>query len=423
MPFNIKSSGSFYATFDDSPLSSNRTYILPNTGGVLITSTVTGSFPFSSSYALTASYAISTATYQVDIYDSTSEQSTWTKPSWAQSVTVIAIGGGGGGGAGSTSSNTAWFKSGGGGGAGGEIVWNTYRASDLPSSVSIQVGAGGSGGAGDNLPGNQGGNSRFGSANETSYTVLCAQGGFPGRGGVASGQLPDVSVNMARPGAGKPASSNSTGAGAGGHGVCRMTMWGPQGASALPESSGSMRLADAPNLPYTVNDCYLQSFRWFDNPTNVGNLILTGVPSAVAPTGGGGGMGGNTAATTSSPVHVLADDTLPERGSRGGSILSASFNRGNRTTAPTENLYATQGVIMNSVTASFSGQVLGIEPILQKYIQYVKVGLGGGGGWTQGAAHRPAQTGSKYGGGGGGGRYNTAGAAGGSGAIIVISEA
>lgn len=38
MPFNIKSSGSYYATFDDSALSANRTYTLPNQSGTLMTS-------------------------------------------------------------------------------------------------------------------------------------------------------------------------------------------------------------------------------------------------------------------------------------------------------------------------------------------------------------------------------------------------
>jgi hypothetical protein len=55
MSFNIRSSGSYYATFDDSGLSTNRTYRLPNVDGTIITSNTTGSFPFSASYALTAS--------------------------------------------------------------------------------------------------------------------------------------------------------------------------------------------------------------------------------------------------------------------------------------------------------------------------------------------------------------------------------
>lgn len=58
MSFNIRSSGSYYATFDDSGLSTNRTYRLPNVDGTIITSNTTGSFPFSASFATTASYAL-----------------------------------------------------------------------------------------------------------------------------------------------------------------------------------------------------------------------------------------------------------------------------------------------------------------------------------------------------------------------------
>ena len=50
MPFNIKSSGSYYATFDDSILSANRIYRLPNESGTLLTTNGTASL------ALTASY-------------------------------------------------------------------------------------------------------------------------------------------------------------------------------------------------------------------------------------------------------------------------------------------------------------------------------------------------------------------------------
>jgi hypothetical protein len=52
MAFNIKSSGSYYAYFDDSKLSSNRYYTLPNENGTLITSNSTGSYPFTASRAV-----------------------------------------------------------------------------------------------------------------------------------------------------------------------------------------------------------------------------------------------------------------------------------------------------------------------------------------------------------------------------------
>lgn len=61
MPFNIKSSGSYYATFDDSGLSANRTYTLPNVSGALLTTNSTASLAVTSSFAVTASYALSSA--------------------------------------------------------------------------------------------------------------------------------------------------------------------------------------------------------------------------------------------------------------------------------------------------------------------------------------------------------------------------
>jgi hypothetical protein len=58
MAFNIRSSGSYYATIDDSQLSTDRIYRLPDIDGTIITSNTTGSFPFSASYATTASFAL-----------------------------------------------------------------------------------------------------------------------------------------------------------------------------------------------------------------------------------------------------------------------------------------------------------------------------------------------------------------------------
>lgn len=54
MPFNYKSSGSYEYTFDDSGLTANRKYTLPDVSGGLITTSSTGSYPFSASYALVA---------------------------------------------------------------------------------------------------------------------------------------------------------------------------------------------------------------------------------------------------------------------------------------------------------------------------------------------------------------------------------
>ena len=41
MAFKLKSSGSYYVTFDDTSLTADRTYTLPNASGSLLTSTIT----------------------------------------------------------------------------------------------------------------------------------------------------------------------------------------------------------------------------------------------------------------------------------------------------------------------------------------------------------------------------------------------
>lgn len=406
MPFNIKSSGSYYAIFDDRLLQTeNRTYTLPNTGGILLTSTVTGSFPFSSSYALTASYAISAATYQVDIYDSTSAQSTWTKPSWAKAITVIAIGGGGGGGGG-FSGNNSNFKSGGGGGGGAEIVWNTYRASDLPNSaISLQIGAAGAGATLAGEDGNDGGSSIFGSNSETTYTVLIARGGYGGLKGVSFNTNRDAIENMTRPVPGRPSTANSTGGGGGGAGTVNATQW------------GNLFHYDAPSLPYTANDCYLQSHRVY----SVNNLSLTGIPASVATTGGGGGTGGDTTNQGLTPISGSGGTAVNiNRGGLGGSILSVNQNSGSRTFTGAQQVFKSTGIVSSSISGSTG---VNNTSVLQKFINYVNVGMGGRGGWYWFGTYNPPSTGSRYGGGGGGGGWNQNGAAGGSGAIIIISEA
>ncbi|GIW15694.1 MAG: hypothetical protein KatS3mg063_1547 [Tepidiforma sp.] len=78
---------------------------------------------------------------------------TWYKPAWAKYVEVICIGAGGGGGG-------AYGGSyGGGGGGGGARVGALFRAADLPSSVTVTVGAGGAAGS-NGTPGTAGGNWR-----------------------------------------------------------------------------------------------------------------------------------------------------------------------------------------------------------------------------------------------------------------------
>lgn len=68
---------------------------------------------------------------------------TWTKPTGARAVEVIAIGGGGAGGAGRSAATAA----GGAGGGGGAYARKLFRASELSATATVVVGSGGVGGA------------------------------------------------------------------------------------------------------------------------------------------------------------------------------------------------------------------------------------------------------------------------------------
>lgn len=116
---------------------------------------------------------VALATASTDVQNFVAD-GTWTKPTNAKAVKVIAIGGGGGGGGVGTGGNN--FAGGGGGGAGIEAM---FDAADLGSTESITVGASGAGGTAGSNPGAAGGNSSFGS-------WLTAYGGGGGAG-AASG--------------------------------------------------------------------------------------------------------------------------------------------------------------------------------------------------------------------------------------------
>lgn len=109
---------------------------------------------------------------------------TWTKPTGATVVEVWCISGGGGGGGGAVAaSGTAAI--GGAGANGGPIAWARFAASDVPSTVSVTVGAGGTGGpggastGGSGSTGASGGQTMFGAYLQTYY----GQGALPGGAG------------------------------------------------------------------------------------------------------------------------------------------------------------------------------------------------------------------------------------------------
>lgn len=107
----------------------------------------------------------------------------WTKPTNANFILVECWGAGGGGGGGRRNVGNNSTHAG-GGGAGGSYVYKTFKASDLPSTVTITIGAGGVGAASTSSStppsGGNGGNTTFG-------TYLFAYGGSGGFGGASSG--------------------------------------------------------------------------------------------------------------------------------------------------------------------------------------------------------------------------------------------
>lgn len=110
---------------------------------------------------------------------------TWTKPSGASQVRVIAIGGGGGGGSGRKgAAGTA--RTGGSGGFGGCRSDITIPASILASTISVTIGLGGSGGASQTTNSTNGNNGTIG-GNTTFGATVTAYGGFAGAGGDVSG--------------------------------------------------------------------------------------------------------------------------------------------------------------------------------------------------------------------------------------------
>lgn len=193
------------------PVSGQYVVITESSGNIdedFLPSTLAGDYTISGDNTLSGTNIFSGTAYGVGKVDVYTSSDTWTKPTGAAFVKVIAIGAGGGGGGGYRGSNQV---GGGGGGAGG-FSSNVFAASELSSTETITVGSGGAGGAGKTgsdgagANGSAGGDSSFG-----SYVVAKGGSGGSSNQTAGSGGVGNV-VSGGAGGAGGAASSNGTAA-------------------------------------------------------------------------------------------------------------------------------------------------------------------------------------------------------------------
>ncbi len=140
---------------------------------------------------------------------------TFNKPAGVSVIQVVCISGGGAGAGGSKNVSQFSFGRSGTGGGGGAAVTKIFKASDVPSSVAVIVGAGGVGGVGigpdafNNNPGTDGGDTLFGD-------LVTAIGGFRGTSTAGLGGHNQTGTQTADAIAGKGSRGNAEFGGGGG---------------------------------------------------------------------------------------------------------------------------------------------------------------------------------------------------------------
>jgi len=257
---------------------------------------------------------------QVDVFTSSG---TYTVPSWARRLQIVCIGGGGGGGSGAAGTNAA-ARGGGGGGASGARVEEIFDVSELPSSLTVTVGAGGAGGAA--VTGTTNGNNGSAGGNSTitasGSEILRGSGnGGGGGGGTAATSLTNsnfgtvvgntggIGTVTGNGGVGPTSGGNAPGGGGGGAGVTTGDAVGNRGDGGYGYFVGGVGHRANPGSGGTSGGAG------------------TAGPAKSWQRGCGAGGGGGASATAAN-AGAGGDGGAPGGGGGGGGGARSSYNSG-----------------------------------------------------------------------------------------------
>jgi hypothetical protein len=353
----------------------------PSTHGNIFASAST--LYFINSSGQTYDLASSSGSIKISYYTGSSATQTYTysKLGNLKYLKVICVGAGGGGGSGRAANTISRF--GGKGGGGGAIVTAQFKTSEIPSSVTITVGATGSGGAASTAtnngnPGTNGGNTSFGS-------LVVAAGGTSGSGGTNA-------QAQASPGGRGGLMSNCTPS---------------SGQYVLPGlNGGGTQITNTPAAYAAGLGIFLGvSYALTRDIGTTGNVIGFYIAGC-----GGGGAGGGVGSAPAN-VHYAAGS--------GSGVSTNSGNIGATTGAPSQSISPGENGANNLGTDALLGFVAIGNDI--NFNSPYGLGAGGSGGGSLGGN---GGNGGNYGAGGGGGGCSTttsgAGGNGGAGLCILI---